>query len=197
MSNHDENAGGAGDAPAPLPELLPRPSIKVPLPTKFTGEVKDLKPEASNRWYNSVQLYLQLNRVAQNVPGSGNYWILYTEGRAQEAAFQATETFGENLNRNEFILYLRETFQSSKHMDDIYQKFHSIRQSWNGQGHKKLQQLQHTCLCSDHDYQQILLVTILSHRNSLHVCTQGYARTRRSSMTERITSMKSLQLQKE
>ena len=135
MSQHGE-AGGAGDAPAPVPEVLPRLSIKVLSPKKFTGEAEDLKPEAFDRWYNSVQLYLRLHRVAQNVPGSGNYWILYTEGRAQQAAFQAAETFGENLTRDELILYLREQFQSSKHMDNTYQKFHSIRQSWNGQVHK-------------------------------------------------------------
>ena len=38
--------------------------------------------------------------------------------------------------RDELILYLRERFQSSKHMDNIYQSFHSIRQSWNSQVHK-------------------------------------------------------------
>ena len=70
------------------------------------------------------------------MPGSGNYWILYTEGRAQEAALQAAETFGEYLIRDELILYLRELFQSSKHMDESYQKFHSIRQNCNGQIHK-------------------------------------------------------------
>ena len=108
----------------------------MPSPKKFTGEAEDLKPEAFDQCYNSVQLYLRLHRVAQNLPGSGNYWILYTEGRAQEAAFQAAETFGENLTRDELILYLRERFQSSKHIDDTYQKFHSIRQNWNGQVHK-------------------------------------------------------------
>ena len=136
MSNQGGEAGGEEGTPAPVPEALPRLSIKVPSPEKFTGEAEDLKPEAFHRWYNSVQLYLRLHRVAQNVPGSGNYWILYTEGRAQEAAFQAAETFGENLTQDELILYLRERFQSSKHMDDTYQKFHSIRQSWNGQVHK-------------------------------------------------------------
>ena len=110
MSQHGE-AGGEEGTPAPVPEALPRLSIKVPSPKKFTGEAEDLKPEAFDRWYNSVQLYLRLHRVAQNVPGSGNYWILYTEGRAQEAAFQAAETFGENLTRDELILYLKERFQ--------------------------------------------------------------------------------------
>jgi len=77
-----------------------------------------------------------LHNVSQNAAGSGNYWILYTEGRAQEAAFQAAELFGENLTRDLLVTYLRERFQSSKHKDDTYQKFHSIRQSWNGEVQK-------------------------------------------------------------
>ena len=55
MSNQGDGAGGAEDAPAPVPEALPRLSIKVPSPKKFTGEAEDLKPEAFDRWYNSVQ----------------------------------------------------------------------------------------------------------------------------------------------
>jgi len=38
--------------------------------------------------------------------------------------------------RDLLVTYLRERFQSSKHRDDTYQKFHSIRQSWNGQVQK-------------------------------------------------------------
>ena len=136
MSNHGGRVGGEEGTPAPVPEALPRLSIKVPSPKKFTGEAENLKQEAFDRWHNSVQLYLWLHSVAENVPGSGNYWILYTEGWAQEAAFQAAEIFGENLTRDELILYLREWFQSCKHMDDTYQKYHSIRQNWNDQVHK-------------------------------------------------------------
>jgi len=131
MSDHGEGAGGPG--PEPVPEPFPRLSIKVPSPKKFTGNGEYLKPEAFDRWYNSGQLYLQLHNVSQNAAGSGNYWILYTEGRAQEAVFQAAELFGEKLTRDLLVTYLREPFQSSKHKDDTYQKFHSIRQSWNGQ----------------------------------------------------------------
>jgi len=134
MSDHGEGAGGAG--PVPVPEPLPRLSIKVPSPKKFTSDGEDLKPEAFDRWYNSVQLYLRLHHVSQNAAGSRNYWILYTEGLAQEAAFQAAELFGENFIRDLLETYLRERFQSSKHKDDTYQKFHSIRQSWNGQVQK-------------------------------------------------------------
>jgi len=134
MSDHGEGAGGPG--PEPVPEPLPRLSIKVPSPKQFTGDGEDLKPEAFDRWYNSVQLYLRLHNVSQNASGSGNYWILYTEGRAQEAAFPAAELFGENITRDLLVTYLRERFQSSKHKDDTYQKFHNIRQSWNGQVQK-------------------------------------------------------------
>jgi len=106
MSDHGEGAGGPG--PEPVPEPLPRLSIKVPSPKKFTGDGEDLKPESFARWYNSVQLYLRLHNVSQNAAGSGNYWILYTEGRAQEAAFQVAELFGENLTRDLLVTYLRE-----------------------------------------------------------------------------------------
>jgi len=74
--------------------------------------------------------------VSQNAAGSGNFRILYTEERAQEAAFQAAELFGENLTRDLLVTYLSERFQSSKHKDDTYQKFHSIKQSWNRQVQK-------------------------------------------------------------
>jgi len=134
MFDHGEGTGGS--APAPVPEPLPRLSIKVPSPKKFTGDGEDLKPEAFDRWYNLVQLYLRLYNVSQNAAGAGNYWILYTEGRAQEAAFQAADLFGENHMRDLLVIYLRERFQSSKDKDDTYQKFHSIRQSWNGQVQK-------------------------------------------------------------
>jgi len=129
MSDHGEGAGGP--APEPVPEPLPRLSNKLPSPKKFTGDGEDLKPEAHDRWYNSVQLYLRLQNVSQNAAGSGNYWILYTEGRAQEAAIQAAELFGENVTRDLLVPYLWERFQSSKHKDDTYQNFHSIRQSSN------------------------------------------------------------------
>ena len=136
MSDHGEGAGGPAPIPAPVPDSLPQLSIKVPSPKKFTGEGEDLKPEAFERWYNSVQLYLRLHKVPQNADGAGNYWILYTEGRAQEAAFQAAELFGEDITRDLLITCLRERFQSSKFKNDTYQKFHSIRQQWNGQVQK-------------------------------------------------------------
>ena len=97
MSGHAEGAGEPAPIPAPVPDLLPRLSIKVPSLKKFTGEGEDLKAEAFHRWYNSVQLYRRLYKVPQNGDGSGNYWILYTEGRAQEAAFEAAELFGEDI----------------------------------------------------------------------------------------------------
>jgi len=124
------------EKPLPLRQLIFLHSIKVPSPKKFTGDGEDLKPEAFDRWYKSVQFYLQLHNVSRNAAGSGNYWIVYTEGRAQEAAFQAAEPFGENLTRDLLVTYLRERFQSSKHKNNTYQKFHSIRQSWNGQVQK-------------------------------------------------------------
>ena len=108
MSNPGGEAGREEGTPAPVPEALPRLSIKVPSPKKFTGKAEDLMPKAFDRCYNPVQLYLRLHRVALNVPGSANYWILYTEGRPQEAAFQAAKTFEANLTRDELIIYLRE-----------------------------------------------------------------------------------------
>jgi len=106
MSDHGEGAGGQG--PAPVPEPLPRLSIKVPSPKKFTDDGEELKPETFDRWHNSVQLYLRLHNVSQNAAGAGNYWILYTEGPAQEAAFQAADLFGDNLTRDLLVTYLRE-----------------------------------------------------------------------------------------
>ena len=136
MSDHGKGDGEPAPIPAPVPDSLPQRSIKVPSPKKFTSEGEELKPEVFDRWSNSVHLYLGLHKVSQNADGSGNYWILYTEGRAQEAAFQAAELFGEDITRDLLITYLRERFQSSKFKDDTYQKFHSIGQQWNGQVQK-------------------------------------------------------------
>jgi len=85
---------------------------------------------------DAVQLYLRLHNVSLNAAGVGNSWILHTEGRAQEAAFQPAELFGEHLMRHLLVIYLRARFQSFKHEGDTYQRFHSIRQSWNGQVQK-------------------------------------------------------------
>ena len=115
---------------------MPRLSIKLASPKKFTGDREDLNPEAFDRWYNSVQLHLQLHNVSQNAAGAGNYWILYTEARAEEVAFQAQDLMGENLTRDQLVTYLRERFQSSKHKDNTCQKFHTISQSGNGQVQK-------------------------------------------------------------
>jgi len=41
----------------------------------------------------------------------------------QEAAFQAIELFGEDITRDQQVVYIRERFQSSKQKDDTYDKF--------------------------------------------------------------------------
>jgi len=75
-------AGGAGGVrgnndlepvPAPVPEPLPRLSIKVPSSKIFTGDGEDLKLEASGRLYHPVQLYLRLHHGSQKTVGAGNY----------------------------------------------------------------------------------------------------------------------------
>src|ERR1700712_1397985 len=131
-----EQGGPSNPQAEPVVASTPRLSIRIPSPKKFTGDGENLKPEAFDRWYNAVQLYFRLNEIPQDADGSGNYWILYREGRAQEAAFQAAEPLGENLTRNQLILYLRERFQSSKHKDDTHKKFHDIRQVKSGQTQK-------------------------------------------------------------
>ena len=136
MSDHGEGAAGSVAASPPVPESLPKLCIKVPSPKTFTGDGEDLMPEAFPRWYPSVQLFLRLHILSQNAAGAGNYGILYTEGWAQEVAFQVAELFGENLTRDLLVTYFREQFQSSKHKDNTYHKFHSIKQSWNGQVEK-------------------------------------------------------------
>ena len=190
MSDHAEGAREPAPIPAPVPDSLPQLSIKVPSPKKFTGEGEDLKPEAFDRWYNSVQLYLRLHMVPQNADGSGNYWILYTEGRAQEAAFHAAELFGEDITRDLLITYLRERLQSSKFKDDAYQKFHSIQQQWNGQV-QKIFIIATDLLMHRSGYQKIPLAIMLSYNSSSQACTPGYVRMSKPSTLEKKTSIQS------
>jgi len=70
-SDHGQGAGGAG--PVPVPEPLPRLNINVSSSEIFRGDGEDLKPEALDRWYNAVQLYLRLHNVSHNAAGSENY----------------------------------------------------------------------------------------------------------------------------
>ena len=88
ISDHCEAAGGSG--PPPVPEPLPRASIKVPSPKIFTGDGDDLKPQAFDRYYNSVQLYLRLHNIAKNAAEAGNCQILHTEGRALRSRISST-----------------------------------------------------------------------------------------------------------
>jgi len=123
MSDHGEGPGGP--CPAPVPESLPRLSIKVPSTKEFTAHGEDLKPEAFDGWYNSVELYLRLHKVSQHAAGAGNHWILYTEGETQEVAFQAAELFGENLTQDLLVTYLKErksVFQASQHPIGYFQR---------------------------------------------------------------------------
>ena len=68
MSDHCQGGGRPG--PEPVPESLPRLSIKVPLPKKFRGDREDLKPEAFDGGFTSVQLHLRLYNLSQNAAGS-------------------------------------------------------------------------------------------------------------------------------
>ena len=85
----------------PAPVNPPAVTIRFapPAPSRFTGEGDDLKPEAFDRWYNSVRLYLNLSGVTGNIAGCGNYWILYTEGKVQEAAHQLLQEHGDDIVR--------------------------------------------------------------------------------------------------
>ena len=97
--------------------------------TRFAGEGEDLKPEAFDRWYNSVRLYLNLCGVAGNVERSGNYWILYTEGKAQEAACQVLQEYGDDSTREQLVSGLRGIFQTSQQKDELYERFTKLRQT--------------------------------------------------------------------
>ena len=132
-----------GPPDPPASTCLPRPlgppdgamarlSIKIPTPTAFSGEGEDLKPEAFDRWYKSTRNYLLLHGVNSATEGSGNYYGLYTTGRAQEAYFQAIERYGEELTRDELIEHLPGQFQFSKNTDDLYKKFDAIEQVIGG-----------------------------------------------------------------
>ena len=89
--------------PANSPAITARISFTPPASTNFTGEGEDLKLEAFDRWYNSVRLYLNLSGVTGNIARSGNYWILYTEGKAHEAAHQLLQEHGDEITREQLV----------------------------------------------------------------------------------------------
>ena len=103
--------------------ITARINFTPPAPTKFTGEGEDLKPKAFDRWYNSVWLYLNLSGVTGNIARSGNYWILYTEGKALEVAHQLLQEHGDEITREQLVNGLREIFQTSRQKDELYERF--------------------------------------------------------------------------
>ena len=73
-SDSEDNKSEEAQPPQADPlAITARISFTPPAPAKFTGEGEDLKPEAFDRWYNSVQLYLHLSGVTGNIARSGNY----------------------------------------------------------------------------------------------------------------------------
>jgi hypothetical protein len=88
-------------------------SAKIPTPKTYSGEGEDLKPEAFDRWYHAVRLYLNLHGVVGNAEGSGNYWMMFTTGRASEAGSHALTTYGDTITREQLVGYLRSLFQMS------------------------------------------------------------------------------------
>jgi len=65
--------------------------------------------------------------------GNAQYYGFYTEGRAKDTYRQALEEFGENdITRDQLIGYLRKRFQSSRHTEELYQKFLDVRQVKDG-----------------------------------------------------------------
>jgi hypothetical protein len=88
---------------------------------RFTGEGEDLKPEAFDRWYAAVRLYQNLTGVSANGAGSGNHWILYTTGRALEAANHSLQSRGDEISRDQLVSNLRKLSQTSRQQDYIYE----------------------------------------------------------------------------
>ena len=120
----------------PLPGPVNPPAVTIrfapPAPSRFTAEGEDLKPEVFDRWYNTVRLYLNLSEVTGNIPGSGNYWILYTEGKAQEAAHQLLQDHSDDIMREQLVDGLRSIFQTSRQKDELYERFTKLQQTRNG-----------------------------------------------------------------
>jgi hypothetical protein len=126
---------GEGSGSVPPPPPLPQPSrlaVHLPTPALFTGEGEDLKPEAFDRWYAAVRLYLNLSGVRPNDEGSGNYWILYTTGRALEAAHQSLRRRGDDITRDQLVSDLRKLFQTSRQQDNLYERFNNVQQVQHG-----------------------------------------------------------------
>jgi hypothetical protein len=77
-------------------------------------------------------LYLNLSGVRPNDAGSGNYWILYTTGRALEAANQSLRSRGDDITRDQLVSDLRKLFQTSRQQDNVYERFNNVQQVQHG-----------------------------------------------------------------
>ena len=122
--------------PAPVNPLAVTIHFAPPAPSRFTGEGEDLKPEAFDRWYNTVRLFLNLSGATGNIGGSGNYWILYTKGKAQEAAHQLLQEHGDNITREQLVDGLRSIFQTSRQKDELYEWFTKLQQRMQWENRK-------------------------------------------------------------
>ena len=92
-----------------------------------------MDPGAFDRWYKDVREYLLLHGITLITGGNARYYGFYTEGRAKDTYRQALEEFGENdITRDQLIGYIRKRFQSSRHTDELYQKFLDVRQVKDG-----------------------------------------------------------------
>jgi hypothetical protein len=128
-------SGGGGKSRArPQEEEVPAAfeplKFTLHLPAKFTGEGKDLKPEAFDRWATELSHFLLLQGKDVADPTSGLIIGSFCEGKATDAYHQCYKDFGGNVRlRGSTVLdYLKGRFQSSITNDLLYNKFNQLQQ---------------------------------------------------------------------
>jgi len=123
----------SGTTEVPDRSNAPRLTMKIPEPRQFSESGKDMDPGTLDRWYEDVREYLLLHGITSTTGGNARYYGFYTEGRAKDTYRQALEEFGENeITRDQLIGYLQKRFQSSRHTEELYQKFLEVGQVKDG-----------------------------------------------------------------
>ena len=110
-----------------------RPKIKLPQPSKFSGEGDDLKPDKLKRWFQRVRKYLLKHDINDDTEDLVDYYGTFTEGQAHNAYLTLLEEYDEvSPTLEQFKTRFKQLFEASTNTDDLYQKWQKVQQTSGG-----------------------------------------------------------------